>query len=1360
MAENDGGRRATSPDTSHERSIEERQFFVVGVGASAGGLEALEQMFRTLPENSGMAFVIVQHLSPDFKSLMAELLARHTKMSIYRVEDGMIVEPNSLYLIPPKQEMIISNGKLLLTEKDSSNSLSLPIDHFLRSLAQDAGQRGIAIILSGTGSDGSRGIRDVHEAGGLVIAQSMESAKFDGMPKSAIDTGVVDSIIPPHQIADVLNRYVKYPSRSNLESPPLHESAFEHVFRLLQERHQIDFNFYKPSTIGRRIDRRIHLNHDGNIEDYVQRLENDPAEIERLYKDLLIGVTRFFRDRDAFMALQDEIMSQLRTAKNANEEFRVWVAGCGTGEEAYSVAILIDECMRKLDTHPPVKIFATDVHQTSLNFAHAGIYPESSTEDLENDRLARYFQKVDNGHQILPEIRKMIVFAPHNLIKDAPFTRLHLITCRNLLIYFQTMAQKKVLSLFHFGLKTGGTLFLGASERTGDLSSEFSLVNERWKIYRKRRDIQLSDDIRLNMGFTGRMAPRELAHPAAPRDHKLLSVYDELLDQFMPAGILINEDREIIHLFGGAGQFLSLSDGRLSANLLDMVDDDLKLALTGGLQRVAKTGESVRYGRVRIRTANGEKQMRVDVSPRQRKGLSPIYLITFEELELLTDSLHDVPRSIDLDEASRHQLQDMEQELQHTKENLQATIEELETSNEELQATNEELVASNEELQSTNEELHSVNEELYTVNAEYQKKISELTELTDDMNNLLVSTEVHTLFLDRQLCIRKFTPMMAKVFNLVPHDIGRRIQAFTHNIVCESLTDKLAQVLHSGETYEEKVQDSNGHHFLMRVLPYQVWQGNTGVVFTLIDIASLVAAQESIVRERERFERAITANRDGTWDWPDVKQDEMWWSPHCYTLLGYEPDEFPARHSEWLKLIHPDDRKRVQETSVPDQDTCFVRVHRDFEYRMLNKSGEYRWYRHRAIVDEDEAGIPIRMTGSVGDIHQRKCAELQNTEDIRRRDDFLAMLSHELRNPIGAVLNAIHYLNALEKQNGTSSALLQMDPKETAQPLRVIDRQAKHMARLLDDLLDVARYGHSKIEFRKQVIDLVSLVDDILEAVQHQFDCKHQTLHTTSSSSSLLVHVDPARIKQAQVNLLNNASKYTPEQGEIWFELERQANNAMITVRDNGEGIPPESLHDIFDFFVQSDTSLARSAGGMGIGLSLARSIVEAHDGRIEVQSTGVGNGSTFRIFLPLTQKNQPPSISAPHFSFKSCKVMLVEDNEDAGQLLAKTLRLDGFEVMVVHDGQAALNQFPSFNPDVAIIDIGLPVMDGYQLVTQIRQQAEFDEVMLIALTGYGRESDQQKAIEVGFNTYLVKPLDTARLYAEISAKWKQAPQS
>ncbi len=1336
----------SSPDSRSD-------FYIVGVGASAGGLEAIESMFQAMPKDVGMAFVLVQHLSPDFKSLMLELLSRDTTMPIHRVEDGMQVEPNSIYLIPANQEMIISHGLLRLKEKDPNVSLSLPIDHFLESLAIDVGPRSIGVILSGTGSDGSRGIAEVHKAGGLVIAQSVESAKFDGMPRSAIDTNLVDVIVEPEKIPDVLTRYVTHPYRSLLQQHPMDESSMEHIFRLLLERHRIDFNYYKPGTINRRIERRIQLNHRSNIEDYVHFLEESPSELDELHKDLLIGVTSMFRDPEAFDSLKNTLLNYLDESHGTRNEFRAWVSAAGTGEEAYSIAIILDECLRELGLRLPVKIFATDVNQASLDTAQAGVYSKDELEEISPERLERYFSEVEGGYQIEQDIRQMIVFAPHNLVKDTPFTRLDLISCRNFLIYLRPLAQKKIISLFHFGLKTGGLLFLGASETTGDLADEFEPLIDRWNIYRKRRDVHISQVIDgvLNADINKPKASgQDTIVPRIPREPDLQSTYDELLGEYMPAAILVDHNCEMLHMFGGAGEFLTIRDGRPSNRLLDMVDGNLKLAITGGIQSAEKKSKRVRYHSVMANTASGTRPLEIEIIPVGQKEHFAKYLITFNDVEESKLPAAGPSENLDVSEVTRDQIEGLEQDLRRAKQSLRSTVEELETSNEELQATNEELTASNEELQSTNEELHSVNEELYTVNAEFQKKILDLTEMTHDMENLLESTEVHTLFLDENLCVRKFTPMMAEVFNLVTRDIGRRISSFSYNLDCEDLTGRASEVLETGELFEQRVNENEDQQFLLRMLPYRAENRISGVVLTLVDITTLAEAEEDALHERERFQRAILANRDGTWDWPDVANENMWWSDTCYQLLGYEPGEFPATYSQWLKNVHPEDRALIEQTSVPSQEKCFVELHRQFEYRMQHKSGEYRWYEHRAIIDFGDDGSPLRMTGTVGDIHDRKISEFHSVEEIHRRDNFLAMLSHELRNPMGAVLSAIN--SAKSPNESPADGQAELHSLETAKDaMQIIGRQTKYMARLLDDLLDVARFGQNRIEFRQEVVDLKLLAEEVMEAFSHELRDKDMELHIDFGSEPIFVVADPARMKQAQINLLSNAAKYTPEGGDIWYEISQQANEAIISIRDNGDGIPPKMLDSIFELFVQSESNLAHASGGIGVGLSLARSIVEAHYGTLTAESEGEGQGSTFTIRLPVTVNTKKAVVPVPHISFDDRSLLLVEDNDDARMMLAKTLRMQGFVVHEASDGFSALEKFKNVSPEVAIVDIGLPVMDGYQFARAVRQLELDWDFVLIALTGYGQDSDREQALKSGFDAHLVKPLDPVELYRTLA---------
>ncbi|MCS7046283.1 MAG: PAS domain-containing protein [Gemmataceae bacterium] len=1304
------------------------QLYVVGIGASAGGLEALERFFEAMPVDTGMAFVVVQHLSPDFKSLMDELLARKTAMPVYRACDGMAVQANAIYLIPPKKDMIISNRQLLLTDKDPKQLVTLPIDHFFRSLAHDLGDRAIAIVLSGTGSDGSRGIRDVHEAGGLVIVQSPETAKFDGMPNSARQTGAVDIVLPPEEMPAALLQYVRSPEGSThkfrQQAPTLPETGFEAVFRMLRDAYGIDFAQYKSSTVSRRIERRLLLNRAHEIDDYVQRLREDSEELDALYRDLLIGVTRFFRDAAAFERLEKEVLPGLLADLPRDEELRMWVAGCATGEEAYSLAILIQEQRERLGRPFKVKIFATDVHRSSLEYASTGIYTEAQLADVSPERLARHFVRKSEGYQVCPELRHMIVFAPHNVIKDAPFTKLDLIACRNLLIYLQPPAQKKVLSLFHFGLKTNGVLFLGPSESPGELSDEFLALDTHWKIYRKRRDIRLPAELRLPLSpgtprWTITSSTVRMPMPR-PWDQQLLGIYDALLDEFMPSALLINEQGELVQTFAGANRYLRIREGRMSSDVLDMVEPDLRVVLGGALPRVFHEKTSSAYKGLRLRLPEGDRVVNLTVKPvsNQRSG-AHYALILFEETGQ-TMATVSAPEQ-QLADAPHEQLQALEAELRFTKENLQATIEELETSNEELQATNEELVASNEELQSTNEELHSVNEELYTVNAEYQKKIAELTQLTADMDNLLASTQVHTLFLDTNLCIRKFTPRIAETFHLMPSDIGRRIDSFAHNIDHPTLIADLTQVMTSGESIEQQVRDHQGRWFLLRILPYRSQEEIDGCVLTLIDLTNLKRAErEAWTKDQQLF--MILKNSPQPIVIKDLNGRYLVTNPHFEKIVGENPigrtayDLFDQRTADAICAL---DHRVVREGITLEDEVTIPQADGPHTYLMVK------------FPLRDETGKIIAVGGIKTDVTRLKRAEQQTREAVEQRDRFLAMLSHELRNPLGAIAGATQILERLPAV-----------AEEQQQAVEVLGQQVTQMSRLLDDLLDMARITQDKIQLRRTTVRLDQLVGEAVRVVQATYETSNVTLTTQVSNEPIVVTGDSARLQQMLVNLLMNGAKYTPPGGHVELKLAKEEGAAVVRIRDTGIGIPADMLDRVFDLFVQGDDPVHRSTRGLGVGLTLVRRIAELHGGRVAAFSAGRNCGAEFVVWLPLSEAEEPtiPEEPTKRASGPSMKVVVVEDNDDSRRMLEILLKLDGHEVYVARDGQEGLETILRERPALAIIDLGLPKLDGYELARRIREAPEGKSIFLVALTGYGRLEDQQKALAVGFDQHLMKP--------------------
>jgi two-component system CheB/CheR fusion protein len=1296
---------------------------VVGIGASAGGLEALERLFEATPPDTGLAFVVVQHLSPDFKSLTDGILARRTRIPIRVVEDGMAVAADTIYLLPPRKDMIISGGHLLLSDKDPTQAVALPIDHFLRSLAQDAGHRAVAVILSGTGSDGSRGVRDIRDGGGLVVVQAPDSAKFDGMPRSAIDTGAAAVIAPPEEIPNALLRHSRHPGAGPpVADPPA--DGVEAVFRLLRDGYGIDFAYYKPETVARRLDRRLGLSDARGLEEYARRLADDPAELNLLYKDLMIGVTQFFRDDGAFDRLGRDVLPALLARLPAGDEFRVWTAGCATGEEAYSLAMLVREALDAVARPVAVKIFATDAHRASLDAAAAGLYPEPALAGVGPDRLTRFFTRAAGGYQVSAELRKMVVFAQHNLLKDAPFTRLDLVSCRNLLIYFQAAAQKRVLSLFHFALKTGGVLFLGPSETTGEVGDEFEPIDPAWRISRKRRDIRLPADLRLPAAAPVRALPRA---PLAPDPH-LSTTYDALLDEFIPPALLVNERGDLVQAFAGASKYLRVPEGRATNDLMSMVGPELRTALAGALPRAFKELAAVTYRGLRVDAPGGERAVDVTVRPvRNRRAGVAHALVVLEEAGAPPPT-REAPREVDLGQASRDQILALEGELRHTKENLQAMIEEMETSNEELQATNQELTAANEELQSTNEELHSVNEELYTVNGEFQKKISELTQLSADVDNLLASTEVHTIFLDRQLRLRKFTPKIAETFSLLPQDVGRRIDHFTYTIDHPGLLADLQAVLDDPTPLERQVRDRRGHWFLMRVLPYRAGLAIDGVVLTLVDLSEVKRAEAEARRKDEQLAGILQHSPN----WVFIKDlagryvvaDDSFRRAVGRDPVGLTDHELFQPETARLVLAGDD---RVIAQGAADQEEVVIPL-ADGPHTFLTTKFPIR----------DETGRVVGVGGIKTDVTAIRQAERTARETVAQRDRFLAMLSHELRNPLAAVLNAAE----LAARGGPDAAGW----------LGVIARRTRHTARLVDDLLDVARFAHDKVEVRRQPADLAATVPGVLEEIRPLFAESGVALCVEAPAGPLPVDGDPDRLVQVQVNLLRNAAKYTPAGGRVWYSLGQEGDRAVVRVRDTGVGLAADVLANVFEPFVQAEDTLDRSGGGLGVGLTLVRGIVERHGGTVEAHSDGPGAGSEFVVRLPLRPGLLPTAdeAAAATATPRALRLLVVEDDPDIRRSLVGLLELDDHAVRAVADGMAALAALDAEAFDAALLDIGLPGLDGYELARRIRARPR-PAPYLVALTGYGRDADRAATAAAGFDAHLTKPFapdDLARILA------------
>ena len=847
-------------------------FYIVGMGGSAGSLEAFEQFFRNMPANSGAAFVVISHLDPTHKGMMPELLQRYTKMKVFEAADGMKVMPNCVYVIPSNKDMAILHGTLQLLEPTATRGLRLPIDFFFKHLGQDQKKMAIGVIISGMGTDGTAGLKIIKEQLGMVMVQDPESAKYDSMPRSAIDTGLADYIAPAEALPSKLLAYIKQSSRplaEHIDSEEQVVSALDKIFVLLRGQTGNDFSLYKRTTTLRRIERRMNVHNIGKTEQYVRFLQDNPQEVDLLFKELLIGVTSFFRDPEAFHFLKDKVVPDILKSKAKEHTVRVWVPGCSTGEEAYSIAIIFSECLSKLRMKGDfkVQIFATDIDKAAIDKARQGLYPANIEADLSPERLRHFFSKEDNKYQINKDIREMVVFAAHNVAMDPPFTKLDLISCRNLMIYLTAELQKKLIALFHYSLKPKGILFLGTSETIGRFSDLFSVVDTKWKIYRQQQSVQTPADMVDFAHFYRDVVP--VAKIGGKQTAELASIPELanrlLLEDFTPPAVFINEQGDIVYVHGRTGKYLEPPAGKTNINIFAMAREGLRLELPGAI-REAKSQNKVKTTEgIRVKT-NGDFQLvNLTVKPIVQPGIQqPLYMLVFNEVDMPLKEVGTVSGRSGSSSRLKEINVELEKELKHTRELLQTTTEEMQLSQEELKSTNEELQSTNEELQSTNEELssskeemQSLNEELMTVNAELQIKIEEFGRSNNDMKNLLNRTEIATIFLDNDLNIQRYTPEATEIFNLIQRDVGRSISHIVPNIRYDDIVNDVQKVLDTLIYKEAQVQTKNGHWYLMRIMPYRTNDNAIdGAVINFIDITTIKKLEISLQEKEASAQKA------------------------------------------------------------------------------------------------------------------------------------------------------------------------------------------------------------------------------------------------------------------------------------------------------------------------------------------------------------------------------------------------------------------------------------------------------------------------------------------------------------------------
>lgn len=957
-------------------NVDSNNQVVVALGASAGGLEALQEFFKSTPIDTGLAFVVIQHLSPDYKSMMDELLARQTKMKIFIIEDGMHIEPNCVYLIPPRKNLSIFHNQLFLEDYNIKKGLNLPIDIFFRSLALEKGKNGIGIILSGTGSDGALGTRAIKEAAGMIMVQDEATAKFDGMPRSSIQTGVVDFILSPDKMPAVLLDYVKHPFiQKNTETENILSRDYDNLTKItliLRDFCGIDFSYYKPNTIIRRLERRISINRCNSVEEYLILLSESDKEKDTLYNDLLIGVTRFFRDPEAFQFIAENVVPSI--FKSKNKIIRIWSAGCSSGEEVYSLAIQMAEMLETLSYDVEVKIFATDIDRQSLSVAGQGFYPDNIMVDVDAFLLSKYFNRVEGGYQIKEQIRRMVVFATHNLLKDPPFSKLDLIVCRNLFIYLKQEVQLRILSMFYNSLNSNGFLFMGSSESIGEMTDAFVAIDSKNKIYQQKQGFRpnLTKEISLfadskkiyndNQSYNTRLL-------SSAKSERLL---EKILPVYMPPSIIIDTSDNIVQIIGDVNKFTTINQGRFTQNLYAILPDSLGKFVSGFVRRLRKQNQSLRSeGFISIKELdNNEIRLEGHIVETDKNFYN---LIVFEFKEKTADDEFNYG-SVQLGDEFGERITSLERELQYNKEALQATIEELETSNEELQSSNEELIASNEELQSTNEELQSVNEELYTVNSEYQLKIEELERMNNDMNNLLNNTEIGAVYLDRNLCIRKITPTVSKITNIILGDIGRpisHISSFNYN---QPIMEDVLKVTETLQAVENEFVDASGNCYLVRIRPYRVESNAVdGILITFVNINKLKAVQQKVEVLTQRLTNSLNIGKMAWWEW-DLVSGKVSFDAKKATMIGYSVEEFPTDVFKICDLIHPDDYEntmQIMRNHLEGKTPNWIAT-----YRIKRKDGSYGWYYDRGeIIERNAKGNPTKLIGTVIDVSEMKVVE-------------------------------------------------------------------------------------------------------------------------------------------------------------------------------------------------------------------------------------------------------------------------------------------------------------------------------------------------------------------------------------------------
>ena len=1196
----------SSNGKDNAQELNGKPFIVVGIGASAGGVMALRKFFENVPAHSGIAYVVILHLSPDYESSLAEILSAAAAIPVAQVTEKVQIVPDRGYVISPNRHLAMEDGYLLVSPNLSVEDRRAPVDIFFRTLAVSHSSRAVCVVLSGTGANGSMGLKRVKELGGTVFVQDPEEAEFGEMPRNSIDTLLVDAVLPVAAIPAAILRYKDKLFKTPEEPDPQNISddqqrALRDVLMQLRVRTGNDFTNYKRPTLLRRIERRINLHNLAGFREYATLLTGNPTETTALLKDMLISVTNFFRDFSSFQALEQEFLPAMFKGKTGRDQVRIWSAGCATGEEAYSLAMLCAEITANVLDVPRIQIFATDIDEEAIGHAREGLYTLNDAADVSPERLRRFFNKEAGGYRVRREIREMVLFATHNFLKDPPFSHLDMISCRNVLIYLNRAAQERVLDTFHFALNTSGVLFLGSSESIDVGSTLYDVANREHHIFRTRSAGQLIYPVpesvpRLHLPVAENTT---LQQPRSGRfvDNVASSeLHQRLLEEYAPPSLIVNEEYTLLHVSDRAAGYLHFQGGEPSQNLLTVIIDDLKLELRNALYQAVQQRRPVVSRGLAI-TRDGEHNIiNLHIKPVFREHNAPngIILVVFEDVQNATAEEQPVVRS---DEFVSQHLEDelvrLRQLLRNNNQEHEFRGEELKASNEELQAMNEEMRSAAEELETSKEELQSMNEELRTVNQELKVKIEETILNNNNLQNLINSVNIATLFLDRSFRIAMFTPASRDIFNLIPSDFGRPISDITHKLRYNGFLQDAEAVMEKLVPVEKEVSSADDGFYIMRISPYRTAENQiNGVVLTFIDITARKRSEETLRRSEERFRLLSESGLigiaffDANGTFTDANNAFL-------DITGYSRRHIHQKSLSWSTITPPESPQKVI-IEMQELKNKGVITPREWEY--LRGNGRKAWGLFGATRFEGrEEGL-----GFMVDISDIK--ELERQKDI-----FIGIASHELKTPATAIRSYTELL----------TEMLQDSISPEAESMFVkLNRQVNRMVTLINTLLDTSRISEGQLSLQKSSFDLAGLIREETEEIQRS--TPSHTIQVQLAETEP-VYADRNRIRQVLTNLLSNAIKYSPRAREVIIAAQEQNGGVMVKIQDFGMGMDEETQKRVFDRFFRFESG---SGEGLGLGLYVASEIIKKHNGHIRVNSTR-GIGSVFSFWLPAQRNEQ-----------------------------------------------------------------------------------------------------------------------------------------